>query len=292
MLALAAGPVSPQSSVPRTDQPQSAPDRDYFVCPMHPEVRSPVPGECPKCRMVLVPAILDRIEYPMQVGVVPRNFRPGETVQLTFSISDPKTGKPVAEFLPVHTRLLHLFVISEDLQWFLHEHPELRRDGAFHYATKFPKPGMYRMLADFYPQGGMPQGAVATVFAPGVSAPPPKLQQDLTAKRGENLQFDLKLDPPEPVAGQLTRLIIRVSPESGLEQYLGAWAHMLAASDDLIDLIHDHPWLADGGPQMQFNVIFPRARTYRVWIQAQRNGVVNTAAFNVSASELTGPRDR
>ena len=138
----------------------------------------------------------------------------------------------------------------------------------------------------------MPQGAVATIFAPGVSAAPPKLQQDLTAKRGENLQFELKLDPPEPVAGQLTRLIIRVSPESGLEQYLGAWAHMLAASDDLIDLIHDHPWLADGGPQMQFNVIFPRARTYRVWIQAQRNGVVNTAAFNVSASELTGPRDR
>jgi hypothetical protein len=61
---------------------------------------------------------------------------------------------------------------------------------------------------------------------------------------------------------------------------------MLAASDDLIDMIHDHPFIADGGPQMQFNMIFPRARTYRVWVQFQRKGVVNTAVFNVPVSEL------
>ena len=26
-----------------------------YVCPMHPEVRQPSPGKCPKCRMDLVP---------------------------------------------------------------------------------------------------------------------------------------------------------------------------------------------------------------------------------------------
>ena len=54
---------------------------------------------------------------------------------------------------------------------------------------------------------------------------------------------------------------------------------MLAASDDRIDLIHDHPFIADGGRQLQFNIIFPRARTYKIWVQFQRKGVVNTAAF-------------
>jgi hypothetical protein len=32
---------------------------------------------------------------------------------------------------------------------------------------------------------------------------------------------------------------------------------------------------------MQFNLVFPRERIYRVWVQFQRNGVVNTAHFDV-----------
>ena len=55
---------------------------------------------------------------------------------------------------------------------------------------------------------------------------------------------------------------------------------MLAASDDLIDLLHEHPFNADNG-QIEFDLTFPRAATYRVWIQFQREGVVNTVAFNV-----------
>jgi hypothetical protein len=62
---------------------------------------------------------------------------------------------------------------------------------------------------------------------------------------------------------------------------------MLVASDDLIDLIHLHPFIADGGPELQFNVVFPRPdHTYRTWIQYQRAGVVNTAHFDVRAHDL------
>ena len=88
-------------------------------------------------------------------------------------------------------------------------------------------------------------------------------------------------DPPQPIAAQKTQIYFQLSPADGIEKYIGAWAHMLAASDDLIDLIHTHPFIADGGPQIQFNLEFPRARTYRVWVQFQRKGVVNTAHFDV-----------
>ena len=56
---------------------------------------------------------------------------------------------------------------------------------------------------------------------------------------------------------------------------------MLVASDDLIDMIHTHPFLADGSAEMQFQLIFPRARVYRMWVQFQRQGVVNTVHFDI-----------
>ena len=62
--------------------------------------------------------------------------------------------------------------------------------------------------------------------------------------------------------------------------------HLLTASHDLIDFIHEHPFVADGGPQVQFNVIFPREGMYRVWVQFQRQGTVNTVAFTLPVSKL------
>ena len=60
----------------------------------------------------------------------------------------------------------------------------------------------------------------------------------------------------------------------------------MAASADLVDMIHTHPFLADGGKRIQFNIIFPRPGIYRVWVQFQRRGVVNTVAFNIPVEEL------
>jgi hypothetical protein len=51
-------------------------------------------------------------------------------------------------------------------------------------------------------------------------------------------------------------------------------------------MVHAHPFIADGGPQIQFNLVFPRARDYRIWVQFQRNGVVNTVRFDVPVKEL------
>ena len=141
---------------------------------------------------------------------------------------------------------------------------------------------MYRVLGDFYPSGGTPQLAPQTIFVPGepVSLGEAKLTPDLGVQKGQNLQVELTMDPPRPVAGAIARLYCHLKPVDGLEKYLGAWGHMLAASDDLIDLLHEHPFNADNG-HIEFDLTFPRSRIYRVWIQFQRKGVVNAVAFNV-----------
>jgi hypothetical protein len=258
-----------------------------FVCPMHLDVHMPHPGHCPRCGMALVANLPDRVEYPLKLAIRPLAPKAGQNLQLAFTVIDPKTEKQVTDFQTMHEKLYHLFIVSQDLEYFRHDHPELGADGAFHFTTVLPKPGMYRVLSDFYPTGGTPQLIVKTLMLPGSALTRgTRLTPDLAAKDAENLRISLTLEPAQPIAGMKTLLFFHLEPADGLEPYLGSWSHMLAASDDLIDLIHDHPFIADGGPQMQFNVIFPRARIYRVWAQFQRKGIVNTARFDIPVSEL------
>lgn len=282
-LLLAALVIAQNAAPPIPGAPP--PPLDY-VCPMDRDVRSAGPGKCPRCGMTLVLDIPDPLEYRLDLSLTPRTPKPRGPVDLLFRVQDPKSGAPVTQFQTVHEKLFHMFIVSQDLDFFLHDHPVMADDGSFRYRGSLPKPGMYRLLADYYPAGGTPQLTVKTIFVPGGKLEPCHLAASLDAQHARNLDVSLTMEPPVPLAGFKTLLFFHVNPAEGLQQYLGAWGHMLAASDDLIDLIHTHPFLADGGPQIQFNVIFPRARTYRIWVQFQRQGVVNTAVFTVPVSEL------
>ena len=255
---------------------------------MDPDVHSPTPGKCPRCGMTLVAGIPDPVEYDLDLSLRPVVPKPGRPVELAFTVRDPKDSKQVKDFVVVHEKLYHLFLIAQDLSWFAHEHPVEGRDSVFRYSATFPRPGMYRVLSDFYPKGGTPQLLNRTVVVPGAPLKPigTSLSPDLAPKRSENLKVDLRLDPAQPIAGTKTLMFFHLDPADGLEQYIGAWGHMLAASEDLIDTIHTHPFLANGGPDLQFNMIFPRPGVYRVWVQFQRKGVVNTVKFDVPVNEL------
>jgi hypothetical protein len=263
----------------------AAEERIEWVCPMDPDVRSNAPGMCRKCGMALVAGLPEPKEYQVRLEIAPRLTRAGEPVDLTFRVVDPEGGKRVTKFDLVHEKYFHLFIVSADLTYFAHEHPEPRPDGSFAFRTALPKTGEYRLLTDFYPTGGTPQMIGRTVIVPGPEQRG-TLVPDLSEKESANLRVRLRTEPPQPIAGQKTLLFFDLEPGDGLEPYLGAWGHMLVASADLIDMIHSHPAFEEAGSAIQFNVIFPRPGVHRVWVQFQRRGMVNTAAFNVPVSEL------
>ncbi len=257
---------------------------------MDPEVRSATPGKCPRCGMTLVSNLPEPSEYPLEFRAEPKQIPANQDVTLIFRVLDPKTSQPVTSFNVVHEKLFHLFLVSQDLTYFSHEHPVLANDGWFRLRTRLPRPGTYRLLADFDPGGGTPQLSAKTFSTAGFTTPfelsivhP---APDMSPQRGENLGVEIRTDPVRPIAGRKTMLFITVQPSDGLEKYIGAWSHLLAVSDDLIDMIHTHPVQADGGREMQFNLFFPRAKTYRIWIQLQRKGVVNTVSFTVPVEAL------
>jgi len=263
----------------------NSPFLDDWVCPMHPDVRSSKPGTCPRCGMALVLHVPDRIEFPLELTHSPDSLKPGHPAVLTLRVLDPGTGRPVTHFESVHEKLMHLFLVSENLKFFAHMHPDPQADGSFQLAVRLPYGGTYRLLADYYPSNSVPQLTVATLLVAGRSEPA-ALQPSLAPSKSENLIASLRLEPEQPLAGLESKLFFTLDPALGLQPYLGAWAHMLAASADLIDLVHLHPFLADGGARVQFNVIFPRPGLYKVWTQFQRIGVVNTVVFIVPVRAL------
>lgn len=276
------GILAAQNPAPAPPDPST---QVVWVCPMDKDIRALGPGNCPRCGMKLATDVPEPAEYHMNLTVLPKAPEPGKPARLVFDIHDPWKNNRVTKFTVVHEKLFHAFIVSEDLEFFVHDHP-VWKDNTFQYETRFPKPGMYRILGDFYPEAATPQLIAKTVIVPGEATPPAALKKDYSPKDGENLKVQLTTVPPEPIAGQNTQLRIELGPAEGLEKYLGAWGHMLAASDDLIDMMHTHPFIADGGPQIQFNLVFPRARAYRVWVQFQRNGIVNTVHFDVPVKEL------
>jgi hypothetical protein len=233
--------------------------------------------------MALVAGIPDPVEFHLDL-TTPSPPVSNRAVTLEFHVHDPWKDHPVQKFVTVHEKLFHAFVVSQDLSYFNHGHPVLRGDGVFAFPVVLPQGGMFRVLGDFYPDGATPQLLTETLFVEGKPGGPPTLSRDYSPKSDANMTVSLMTLPEQPTAGNRTQMTFHVGPLDGFEKYLGAWGHMLAASDDLIDMIHLHPLREDAG-DVQFGVVFPRARMYRVWVQFQRLGVVNTVHFDVPVEE-------
>jgi len=111
-----------------------------FVCPMHPDYTLDIAGTCPRCGMALVRATpYDVRDYGFEFTTAPALVRPGEKARWRFTIFHPGTGQQVMKFETVHERQYHLFVISQDMEYFQHIHPVLQPDGAWTIDVTLPK---------------------------------------------------------------------------------------------------------------------------------------------------------
>jgi hypothetical protein len=262
-----------------------------FTCPMHPAVRGEHGDRCPVCSMPLVPSAQVTEAYAIDVRVEPSAIEPGQRGRVRFVVREPKTGAVVRAFEVVHERIFHLFVVSHDLTYFAHIHPTLRRDGALDADLVVPTAGAYQLIADFMPLGGSPQliqRSFVTAGYAGHLAAVPALATDTADKSADGTRVSVTM--PDAIAGreQLVTFDLRDAgggaPVTDLEPFLGAPGHLLLVSDDLTVAMHAHPILelsSVSGPTVVFQVLFPRAGTYRMWAQFQRHGQVLAVPFTI-----------
>lgn len=260
--------------------------------------------------------------YAMELNAAPQEVNANQDVALNFSVKD-KDGKPFDKLTVVHEQLIHLLVVSDDLAFFDHVHPEKLTDGGFKLNYKFPTGGNYKLYADFTPENSTQIVNVFDVPVGGEKrAKTPLVADKEFTKTVDGLTFTMKASEDLKAAKGIT-LNFFVKDANGktvtdLEPYLGAMAHFVIISEDTTKFLHAHAMegkmtetKGTGGhsdhndqhgememdmktdtdnaetPAVMAHTEFPIAGLYKLWGQFQRGGKVITVPFvlNIAAAD-------
>lgn len=203
--------------------------------------------------------------------------------RLRIAVRQPRVDRLERRFALLHERPMHLFVVSEGLDFFTHEHPVQQADGVFMLDVTLPRQGAYMAIAKFLPEGGTPQvfqQAFTTGAAFGRVA---RLVADSAPKIVDGMR--ISLDASKMKAGETQPVAIRIddaatgAPLTDREEHLGAGAHMLAVAADMTEAVHDHSRDPVGAPAVSFHPLIPRRGIYKAWFRFQRAGRVSTVDF-------------
>lgn len=245
---------------------------EAYACPMQCEGGKTYdkPGRCPVCKMNLKKQAA--AAYTVEIttaggervgggtagaGAGNLAVAAGTPVTLVFTLKDP-AGAAVTQVETVHEKPLHLLMVSKDLAWFAHEHPELRPDGTFTFTYAFPEAGEFFLYHDFTPAAGVGQQVVTvpvTVTGPAAPRAAAPLVPDADkpkAIEGYTVTLDTGGGGKPIKTGDATHLAYTIlkdgKPVTTLRPYLGAMGHLVIISADRTQFVHAHPHEhAEGG---------------------------------------------
>ena len=274
-----------------------------YACPMHPEVTGKEGDLCPKCGMKLEhndnAGKSNGKTYLMNFKAVPAKVEAGKAALLSFT---PGVKGSEGELVPLdlhHEKKIHLIMVSKDLSYFEHIHPDYQASGSYDIAvlptskaftegsgkneTRFAKGGDYILFADYAPTGGSPQLETINLNVGGTPYTPVTYSSPKLSATADGYSLDLVPEGGTFTAGKLAH-IQGVLKKGGkemdantLENYLGAKAHMVVVGIDDKNYLHVHPEVKDG--KFDLHTTFEKAGIYRGWVQFQADGKVRTTDY-------------
>lgn len=247
----------------------------------------------------------------LKMEATPTAWRPA---RLSFQITNA-CGVPIRHLEYVHERPMHLIVVSEDLAEFDHIHPELVAGDRYEVTHAFQHGGRYRLYADFTAPGAPQRIETFEVTIAGTPRSSVKLMADENlTQRSADVRITMNSQQPLR-AGEDIELTFALRDAAtgkavtGLEPYLGAWAHFVIIDEHKRHFIHAHPIeQADsqvnplaplqthnhtqqslGPPPDSIRVLtsFPQPGLYKLWAQFQRDGrvIIQPFVLRVAASQ-------
>jgi hypothetical protein len=210
-------------------------------------------------------------------------------------------GEAVRDFEVEHEKRMHLIVVRRDMEGFQHLHPTMAADGMWSTPLTLAEAGSYRVFADFK-RGGKNATLASDLAVDGpASWEPIPASADTARATGD---FDVRLSGERSSAGSESELSFEVTRDGRpvkVDPYLGARGHLVALREGDLAYLHVHPVEAGSGSgegehgeaegghdageaksedgPIAFATEFPTDGRYRLFLQFQVDGEVQTAAF-------------
>jgi hypothetical protein len=186
-------------------------------------------------------------------------------------------GEVVSDIEVNHEKLMHLIVVSTDLNIYKHLHPETNDPGVFKVKHGL-EAGEYRVFVDIKPKDlayEVDPISVNLGDAHGEHSHDP-LQPDssLVKKSGEH---QVTLQPTSLKVNEEIQLKFDLHGEIP-EQHLGALGHVVILDEKAEQYIHVHP--LDGDNPI-FETKFSKPGIYKIWAEFKFNGEVNVFPYVV-----------
>ncbi|BAZ12746.1 hypothetical protein NIES4071_45790 [Calothrix sp. NIES-4071] len=186
---------------------------------------------------------------------------------------------------------MHLVVVSDDLRYFQHETP-IYKAGKFEINPDFPAPGNYTVFSD-YSAGSNKQVTIQKIKIPGNVPLPTELEKFSNTKTVNNTLVLLSVRNSNFQSGQQVNLSFNLQdtknnqPVKDLRPYPNqktnekARLFIVRSSSPLksADYIPATPLYNSPDGQVSFISSFPTKGTYKLWLQFNRNGKLDTADF-------------
>lgn len=276
---------------------QTNPSHDHadeastYACPMKCEGDKTyvAPGKCPVCHMDLKPVsgAAAAVAYEMRLAMTPATPEAGKPVRLAFT---PKMKGNDATQVPldeVHEKKLHVIVVSKDLAWYNHIHPEFQSDGSYALDETFPGGGEFVIFADYQPTGGGNQVERIVVNVSGTPAKTESFTAESLTTQTDGYTVRLIPAAGKFVTNNMNHLGVEVTengkPFTDFENIMGAKGHLVIISGDAQKYIHVHPDEVEG--KLDLHTQFTQSGIYRAFFQFQTKGKLHTSYFTIDVKE-------
>ena len=280
-----------------------------YRCPMNCEKGKTYnePGKCTVCGMALehYDGEDNGLTYKMHYTSNPAQLNAGQAATLSFT---PKVVGKENESVALdlqHEKKIHLIVVSDDLSYFEHVHPDYQADGSYQIKvlgkdepysdgpgkneTRLGNGGNYFLFADYKPAGGSHQVEKLAFKVNGPAKTPVAFKTEKLSGSSGNYTVSLGVTGGKFITGAQLHMkgtILQDGKQidaNNLENYLGAKAHMVVLSLDEKEYLHVHPDVAEG--KLDLHTTFKKPGIYRGWIQFQADGKIHTTDFTLNITQ-------